>query len=186
MSDIFRYLWLGFTHVIPLGFDHILFMVNLFFLSPRIRSVILYCSLFTLAHSITLALGATGLLQLPARVVEPVISFSVLITAIANITGSRSGKGMRMAVVVFFGLFHGMGFASVLDAAGLSGRQFLLALLCFNGGVELAQVLVMLSGYLLLARPFAARSWYVERVVKPVSVGIACVAMYWTVTLLMA
>jgi len=185
MYDTLRYLWLGFTHVIPLGFDHILFMVNLFFLNTRLRTVILYCTLFTLAHSITLALWATGAFKLSSHWVEPVISFSVLATAVANLIGFHSRKGFRIPLIVLFGLFHGMGFASALDSAGLSGRNFVLALLLFNAGVELAQVLVVLSGYFLIVRPYALLPWYRERIVKPVSAGIACVAMYWTVMRLM-
>lgn len=181
MNEPLRYLWMGFTHVLPLGIDHILFMVNLFFLHQRLRTVVLYCSLFTLAHSITLALAAMGLLQVPAAFVEPVISFSVLLTAVSNIIGTNAGKGFQVPVIILFGLFHGMGFASALDAAGLSGRTFIVGLVCFNGGVELAQVLVVATGYFLLVRPYSARPWYRERIVKPVALIIACVAIYWTV-----
>lgn len=180
MTEPLRYLWMGFTHVLPLGIDHILFMVNLCFLHPRLRMVVLYCSFFTLAHSVTLGLASMGLLQIHAALVEPVISFSVLLTAVANISGTKAGKGLKLPLIVLFGLFHGMGFASALDAAGLSGRKFFLGLLFFNGGVELAQVLVVATAYFLLVRPFSARPWYRERVVKPVSMIIACVAMYWT------
>ncbi len=185
MSDTLRYLWLGFTHVIPMGFDHILFMVNLCFLNTRLRTVVLYCTLFTLAHSITLVLGAMGTLKLSSRLVEPVISFSVLATAVANLIGFNSRKGFRIPLIVLFGLFHGMGFASVLDAAGLSGRSFVLALLFFNGGVELAQVAIVLSGYFLIVRPFSTRPWYQQQVVRPVSAVIACIAMFWTIMRLM-
>ena len=76
------YLSLGFTHVLPLGFDHILFILCLFFLNSNVRSVVLQCTVFTIAHSITLGLTAANIILPPSVWVEALIAFSIVVAAI--------------------------------------------------------------------------------------------------------
>lgn len=174
------YLQLGFTHIIPLGFDHILFIVSLYILEPRLKPVLTQATAFTVAHSITLGLAMFGLIQPPSAVIEPIIALSILFVAIENIITNRLNP-WRVAIVFGFGLVHGMGFASVLTELGLPRKDYVGSLISFNVGVELGQVAVILLAWALVGRWAADKSWYKARVVIPVSVVIGLVAAYWTV-----
>ncbi|PJJ54698.1 HupE/UreJ protein [Hymenobacter chitinivorans DSM 11115] len=177
---ISTYLKLGYTHILPLGLDHILFVLSLYFLEPRLRAVLWQATAFTVAHSITLGMAMYGLISPPASIVEPVIALSILFVAIENIVADRLNP-WRVAIVFGFGLIHGMGFASVLTGLGLPRAMFVESLISFNVGVELGQVTVILLAWLLVGRWFADKPWYKQRVVIPVSVLIGLVAAYWTV-----
>ncbi|UOQ72473.1 HupE/UreJ family protein [Hymenobacter cellulosilyticus] len=177
---ISTYLKLGFTHILPLGLDHILFVLSIFFLEPRLKPVLWQATAFTVAHSITLGLAMYGLISPPASIVEPVIALSILFVAIENIVADRLNP-WRVAIVFGFGLIHGMGFASVLTGLGLPRAMFVESLISFNVGVELGQVTVILLAWVLVGRWFADKPWYKQRVVVPASVLIGLIAAYWTV-----
>ncbi len=174
------YLELGFTHILPLGLDHILFVLSIFFLSSRLSTVLWQATAFTVAHSITLGLAMYGYIRPLPAVIEPVIALSIFFVAVENLL-SRELRPGRIAIVFLFGLVHGMGFASVLTELGLPPGDYRLALLSFNAGVELGQVAVILGAYLLVGRWFSGQSWYRSRVVNPISAMIALVALYWTI-----
>lgn len=175
-----KYLRLGFQHIIPLGFDHILFILCIFFLNTSIRQIILQASMFTLAHSVTLGLAAYGIIKPPVSVVEPLIALSIVFLAVENIYSSKV-RPWRMLMVFLFGLVHGMGFAGALADLGLPKHAFAEALISFNLGVELGQLSVIIFMYLLIAKLFAKESWYRRYIVVPSSLAIAAVAMFWTV-----
>jgi hypothetical protein len=175
-----RYLALGFTHIVPKGLDHILFVLGLFLLSPRIKPLLWQVSAFTLAHTLTLALSVYGVVSLPSRVVEPAIALSIVFVAVENVIARRLTP-WRPAVVFLFGLLHGLGFAGVLTELGLPRSQFLAALLSFNVGVEVGQLAVILVAALLIALPFGKKPWYRSRVEVPASLAIAAVALVWLV-----
>jgi hydrogenase/urease accessory protein HupE len=177
---IWTYVWLGFTHILPLGLDHILFVLSIFFLEPRLKPVLWQATAFTIAHSITLGLAMYGLIAPPTAIVEPIIALSILFVAIENIFASRLNP-WRVALVFAFGLIHGLGFASALTGLGLPRNMFFESLISFNIGVELGQVTVILLAWLLVGRRFGQRTWYRQRVVIPASVVIGLVAAYWTV-----
>ncbi|WP_242581969.1 HupE/UreJ family protein [Hymenobacter telluris] len=180
-TDIFwTYLQLGFTHILPLGLDHILFVLSIFFLEPRLKPVLWQATAFTVAHSITLGLAMYGLIAPPTAVVEPIIALSILFVAIENIFANRLNP-WRVAIVFGFGLIHGLGFASALTGLGLPRNMFFESLISFNVGVELGQVTVILLAWLLVGRWFSNKAWYKQRVVIPASVVIGLVAAYWTV-----
>ena len=180
-TEIFwTYIKLGFTHILPLGFDHILFIVSLYILEPRLKPVLWQATAFTVAHSITLGLAMYGLINPPTAIVEPVIALSILFVAIENIFADRLNP-FRVAIVFGFGLIHGLGFASALTSLGLPRNLFFESLIAFNVGVELGQVSVILLAWLLIGRWFADKPWYKQRVVIPASVLIGLVAAYWTV-----
>jgi hypothetical protein len=174
-----QYLWLGLTHIVPKGLDHVLFVLGLFLLSRRWRSVLWQVSAFTLAHSVTLGLGMYGLIEAPASVVEPLIAISIAYVALENLFLSEL-KAWRLALVFAFGLLHGMGFAGVLHELGLPRGEFLAALVGFNVGVEAGQLLVIAMAFALVGW-FQAYPTYRRRVVVPASLAIAGVAVYWTV-----
>jgi hydrogenase/urease accessory protein HupE len=175
-----RYLRLGFTHIVPYGFDHVLFVLGIYLLSGRVRSVLWQLSAFTLAHSITLGLSMYGVVAVSPRIVEPMIAVSIAYVAIENIFLSEL-KSWRVALVFAFGLLHGMGFAGALQELGFPRGEFGTALLTFNMGVEAGQLAVTGAAFTLVGWNCANRTWYRRRIVVPASSLIACTAVYWTI-----
>jgi hydrogenase/urease accessory protein HupE len=175
-----RYFSLGFTHILPKGLDHILFVVGLFLLSTKWRSVLLQVSTFTLAHSITLGLTIYGLVSLPARVVEPMIALSIAYVAIENVVTTEL-KSWRVALVFSFGLLHGMGFAGVLRDLGLPRGDFLAALVTFNAGVEAGQLTVVAITFVLVGYWRRNAMLYRRLIAQPASIVIALAGLYWTI-----
>jgi len=174
-----QYLRFGYTHILPNGLDHILFVVGLFLLSLRWRPLLLQISAFTLAHSITLGLTMYGVVSLPARLVEPMIAVSIVYVAVENLVTTEL-KPWRVALVFSFGLLHGMGFEGVLRDVGLPRPQFVTALLAFNGGVEAGQLTVVALAFVAVAYWRRNRPAYRRLVVQPVSVAIALTGLFWT------
>ena len=176
-----QYFVLGFTHILPNGFDHVLFVVGIFLLTTRWKSIVAQVSTFTIAHSITLALTMYGIVSLPAKVVEPMIALSIAYVAIENLIVSEL-KPWRLALVFSFGLLHGMGFAGVLRDLGLPRPAFLTALVTFNVGVEAGQLTVIGMAFLLCAYwQQRDRVTYRRFIVMPASLAIALVGIFWTV-----
>ena len=176
-----QYLVLGYTHILPKGSDHILFVLGIFLLSTKLKPVLLQVTAFTIAHTITLALTIYGIVSLRPAIVEPLIALSIVYVAVENIATSEL-RPWRIALVFGFGLLHGMGFAGVLSELGLPRSEFLTGLLCFNAGVELGQLTVILAAFLLIGLPFRHKPWYRRRVVVPLSLAIAAVGLYWALT----
>lgn len=189
------YIPVGFDHILPKGLDHILFVLGLFFLSTRLGPLLWQVTAFTLAHTVTLALGALGLVNLPGSIVEPLIAASIVYVAIENIF-ARGLNRWRPMIVFGFGLLHGLGFASVLGEFGLPDGQFLPALIGFNIGVELGQLTVIaLAAVALWLGVRAARASDLEGQEETItdynvmfrawsmtgSLIIAVVAIYWVI-----
>ncbi len=174
------YLQLGFTHIVPLGLDHILFVLCLFFLSPKLSTVLWQATAFTVAHSITLGLAMYGYIKPLPSIIEPFIALSIFFVAVENLL-VKDLKPTRLMLVFMFGLVHGMGFASVLTELGLPPSSYVASLVSFNVGVELGQISVIIMAYFLVGRWFSDRPWYRSRVVTPVSICIALVALFWTI-----
>ena len=175
-----QYFNLGYTHILPKGLDHILFVLGLFLLSAKFRPIWVQVTAFTVAHSITLGLTMYGIVSLPSGIVEPLIALSITYVAIENLA-TTTLKPWRLALVFSFGLLHGMGFAGVLKELGLPRSQFLTALLSFNLGVEAGQMTVIVMAAAGLAWCHH-REWYRRRVVMPASTIIAGVGLYWTIS----
>jgi len=175
----FRSIQLGFEHIVPMGYDHILFVLGLCLLGTQMRPLLLQVTAFTVAHSITLALSLTGVVALSARVVEPLIALSIAYVAIENLFRARLGP-MRVAVVFGFGLVHGLGFAGVLREVGIPADQFWTVLLGFNVGVELGQLSVILAAFVAVGLWCRGKDWYRSRVVFPASGCIAAFALCLT------
>jgi len=169
----------GFVHVLPEGLDHILFVLGLFLLSRSWKPVLTQVTAFTVAHSLTLALAAAGLVHVPSAVVEPIIALSIAFLALENLFAPRYTP-WRILVVFVFGAVHGLGFASGLAEKPIPVDSFLMALTGFNVGVESAQLTV-------IALAFAATCWlrdearYRRWVVIPASVVIALAGLWWAV-----
>lgn len=176
------YIVQGFVHILPRGLDHILFVLALFLFAKSFSTLLWQVSAFTLAHTITLALGIYGIVQLPSSIVEPLIALSILYVAIENVYRAKSTtvSHTRMPVIFAFGLLHGLGFASVLSDVGLPESQYALSLISFNIGVELGQLSVIVIAFLCLA-PIMKKQWYQSTVVKALNIGIAITAAYWVI-----
>jgi hypothetical protein len=181
MVDVLlEYTALGFTHIVPLGLDHILFVLGLFLLSTRMAPLLIQVTAFTVAHTLTLALSVYGVVSLPSSVVEPLIAASIVYVAVENIL-TPNLKPWRALVVFGFGLLHGLGFAGVLVEVGLPHGQFVPALVSFNVGVELGQLAVIALAYLAVGMWGRNKTWYRPRVVIPASATVAAVGLFWTV-----
>jgi hypothetical protein len=177
---VWFYTKLGFTHIVPEGFDHILFVAGLCLLSTKIKTMLWQATAFTVAHSITLALSMKNIFVVPSPVVEPIIALSIVFVAVENILISQL-KPWRILLVFLFGLIHGMGFASALNEIGLPNGKFFTSILSFNLGVELGQMVVIATLFSLLIIPFKTKPWYRKRLVYGLSSCIALVAAYWVV-----
>jgi hydrogenase/urease accessory protein HupE len=173
------YFTLGFTHILPGGADHILFVLGIFLLSRRLKPILLQVSAFTIAHSITLGLTMYGIIALPSSIVEPMIALSIVYVAVENIV-TADLKPWRLALVFGFGLLHGMGFAGVLSELALPSTEFLTGLTAFNVGVEAGQLGVILCAFLSVGSWARKREAYRRFVVLPGSAAIASMGLFWT------
>lgn len=181
-------------HHIAIGTDHVLFLVSLLLVAvwrregahwtPREhaasawRETLRLVTAFTLAHSLTLGLAATGVLAPPSRWIETLIAASVLVAALDNLRPFVPGP--RWTMVSVFGLVHGFGFAGPLQEAGLAQGALALPLLGFNLGVELGQLAIVAIA-LPLAVALRATGAYRRALVPGASVGIALLALVWLV-----
>lgn len=177
---VWFYIKMGILHIIPEGFDHILFVTSLCLLSKKIKVILWQASAFTVAHSITLALSMKNIIVAPSPVVEPIIALSIVFVAVENMLLTEL-KPWRVLIVFFFGLVHGLGFASALNSVGLPQTKFFTSVISFNIGVELGQIMVILLVFGLIIIPFGKLKNYKQVIVYPLSIIIACIALYWTI-----
>jgi len=178
-SVITTYLVAGFEHILPSGLDHILFILGIFLLSTHMRPLLWQVTMFTVAHTITLGLSINGVINLPANIVEPLIALSIAYIGLENVF-AKTLHTSRLFLVFGFGLLHGMGFASVLADFGMPADAFTTALISFNVGVELGQLAVISLAFLAVGLWFSQKSWYRKAIVKPGSMAIALIGLYWT------
>jgi len=144
-TAVIPFLYLGAKHMFT-GYDHLLFLLGVIFFLYRPKHIILYVTLFTLGHSITLFLGVWGHWQVSGHLVDAIIGLSIVYKAFENIGGFKLLWGFnpdtRVAVFVF-GLCHGLGLATKLQGYIASGDSLMINLLSFNLGVELGQLLAL-------------------------------------------
>lgn len=178
LNAFLDYIPVGFEHIIPKGWDHIIFVLGLFFFSTKLRPLIWQISAFTVAHTFTLALGSIGYIKIIPEIVEPLIALSIVFIAVENIFFDRLSK-WRPIVIFIFGLLHGLGFASVLGEFGLPDGFFITALLGFNLGVEIGQLTVVLLAFITLGYWFNKKDYYQISIANPISIIIGLVGAYW-------
>ncbi|MEV6343813.1 HupE/UreJ family protein [Actinoplanes sp. NPDC051851] len=187
---------LGAEHLLT-GIDHILFLLALIAGSRRLREIVLAATAFTLAHSVTFLLAALGLVDVPARVVEPVIALSIAVVAGWHLWRLRvpqndlePGAGplgldragwIRLSVVFLFGLVHGLGFAGALGIDEAFSGTLLWSLLVFNVGIEAVQlaVIAVVFPLLLVVRHRSPRMG--RRLTGFISAGVSVMGMIWFV-----
>jgi len=182
-APLASYLRLGVEHLL-FGIDHVLFVIGLMFFLDRIGPLVKTITSFTVAHSLTLGISAIGLVRIPQAPIEAVIALSILFLATEKLRGTTDTLvAQRTWLIAFiFGLLHGFGFAGALNDIGLPRENLLLALLLFNLGVELGQ-LVVVGAALLVAH--ATSRWFspTPRMVWQAPVyGMGAIASFWFVS----
>jgi len=177
-NTFFEYIIVGFEHIIPKGWDHIVFVLGLFFFSSKLKPLIWQISAFTLAHTFTLALGSLGYIKIIPEIVEPLIALSIIFISIENIFIKELSK-WRPLVIFIFGLLHGLGFASVLGEFGLPNGLFVPALIGFNFGVEVGQLTVVLLAFVFIGYWFNKKDYYEGSIAQPFSAIIGLIGVFW-------
>jgi hypothetical protein len=155
-------MYLGAKHMVT-GYDHLLFLVGVIFFLYRLKDILLYVSLFTVGHSLTLLGGALGGVHVSAYLVDGVIGLSIVYKAFENMGGFTAlgfQPDTRIAVFVF-GLVHGFGLATKLQEYSLSRNGLVTNIVSFNGGVEIGQCLALVAVLLALSY-WRTRSGYVR------------------------
>jgi hypothetical protein len=179
LSTLLSFARQGFLHVLPLGMDHILFVLGIFLLSRKWKPLLYQVSAFTLAHTLTLGMATVGWVSLPSSVVEPIIAGSIAFVALENIFFPKYHV-RRLIIVFLFGLIHGLGFAGALSDLSLDSAVLITSLIGFNLGVEGGQLAVILLAFLGVYR-FKNEQKYRRGVVIPVSLAIAGLGIYWMI-----
>jgi hydrogenase/urease accessory protein HupE len=183
LENLAAFIELGFRHILPLGLDHILFIVAIFLNARGWASLLLQATTFTLAHTLTLGLAAAGLIHAPASLVEPLIALSIAVLAIEAVIFEKANV-WRLPVIFCFGLFHGLGFGEIMKAY-LTNADFAVGLGGFTIGVELGQIVVLAGAFAasLFARAALKAAGKPELcrpvLVQPVAAIIALVGLFW-------
>jgi hypothetical protein len=168
-------MYLGAKHMVT-GYDHLLFLVGVIFFLYRPKDVLLYVSLFTIGHSITLLLGVLGGIRANAYLIDAVIGFSVAYKAFENMDGFKRFFGFQpntRAAVLVFGLFHGFGLATKLQEFELSPNGLVANIVSFNIGVEIGQGLA-LTGILIALTYWRTRSGFLDHAFATNAIVMAC------------
>jgi hypothetical protein len=139
-NALFTYIKQGIVHILG-GLDHVLFVLSLVIIILTWKKLALILTSFTVAHSITLALGVFNLIKVSPYIVEPLVALSILFVAVENIF--KKDPRSRAMVTFGFGLIHGLGFSAVLQNLGLDTGDMIPALFGFNIGVEIGQLLIV-------------------------------------------
>jgi hydrogenase/urease accessory protein HupE len=178
------YFKLGVEHIL-LGIDHLLFVLALLILAAGTWSLVAAVTAFTAAHSITLALATLGFVHVPSKPVEAVIALSIVFVAAEIVHGSRGRAGLAASapwlVAFTFGLLHGFGFAGALSEVGLPQGHVLIALMFFNVGVEVGQILFVAAVLVIAALIRRNRSPLPLWARQVPAYAIGSVAMFWVI-----
>ena len=169
------------AHHVLIGPDHVLFLIGLILLGGSLRRLAIIVTAFTLGHSITLALAATGTFAPPAWLIEPLIALSIVVVGADNLLRKEGQRDLRPLFAVLFGLIHGFGFAFVLRAFGLPDGNLAWSLLAFNIGVEIGQLAIVVPLALALAWLRRRAPVVTKRIVIGGSLAVIVAGAYWFV-----
>ncbi len=167
----------GFQHILPDGFDHLAFILGLFFLSRTLPVLLVHTTLFTLAHSLMLGLVVLTGLAVPSRWVEIAVGLSIALLALEGLHPTRLER-WRPLMILLFGGIHGLAFAHSLVQAEIIRRSPVASLFGFNLGVELGQLTVIAVLALVFSR-WWQRAWYQPRICLPALSLIALAGLHW-------
>jgi hydrogenase/urease accessory protein HupE len=165
----------GMHHILT-GYDHLVFLLGLLIVAPTLRDLLVVVTAFTLGHSVTLGLATLGVWAPSPSLVEPLIALSIVYVGVENFVAARARR--RWPLTLGFGLIHGFGFAGVLTEVELPPAEIPMALLSFNGGVELGQLLV-LAFALPVVRLLRRFEWFAQHGVRSLSAAIALAGLGW-------
>lgn len=169
----------GITHVIPYGYDHILFIISIVIGLKTFKESVIVSFVFTIAHTVSLFLSVFNIVEIEANIIEPIIAFSILVSAIANITVSSTIDFKTRTIIIFlFGLIHGLGFAYVFKENYTETKDFIIVLFGFNLGVELAQLVIVLLVFILFINRKFRNENIKKQSVNTISMGIGIVAIF--------
>jgi len=157
------FMYLGAKHMVT-GYDHLLFLVGVIFFLYRLKDVVLYVSLFTIGHSLTLLAGVFGNIHANSHIIDAIIGFSVVYKAFDNMDGFKRFLGIEpntKIAVLIFGLFHGFGLATKLQEFTLAKEGLVANIVSFNVGVEIGQCLA-LTAVLIVLSVWRKRSGFLE------------------------
>jgi hydrogenase/urease accessory protein HupE len=175
-----NFLSLGVKHILT-GYDHLLFLLGLLIVARGFVSALTIITSFTIAHSITLTVATLHLVQIPSRIVEPLIAASIVFVGVENLLRGDIPNARRM-VPFGFGLIHGFGFASALQEAGIGARTggIVLPLFSFNLGVELGQIMVAAVALPIIWK-LRENPMFVARWAPACSAVVALLGSFWFV-----
>lgn len=177
-----RFISLGIEHIL-FGYDHILFLIVAVIIITNFKNALILITSFTLAHSTTLILASLNLINITSRIVEPLIALSISLVAFRNIYIMRKGSALvklkeRWLATFGFGLIHGLGFAGALTEIGIPRTYFFPALITFNIGIEIGQLLIFAALFVILR---FIRRWpkILERTTLITSWVVGLTAVFW-------
>jgi hydrogenase/urease accessory protein HupE len=175
-----NFLSLGVRHILT-GYDHLLFLFGLLVVARGSFAALNIITSFTIAHSITLAVATLRLVQIPSRIVEPLIAASIVFVGVENLLRGEIPKSRRL-LTFGFGLIHGFGFASALREAGItsSAGGIVLPLFSFNLGVELGQVMVAAVALPIIWK-LRENPMFVARWAPVCSAAVVLLGSFWLV-----
>ncbi len=183
-ENVGTFIEFGFHHIIPDGLDHVLFVIALYLNARSWGSLILQVTVFTVAHTISLLLASTGVVSVPAEVVEPLIAVSIAVLALEAIF-LKGPAIWRLPVIFAFGLMHGLGFGSLM-APALQSADISAGLVGITVGVELGHLIVLVAtagvafGVRRLLKRAGRPDLYRPAFVVPIAAIITIVGLYWT------
>ena len=177
--NFWGFLRLGIAHIWT-GYDHLLFLFGLLIVCRSFRSIVAIISCFTVAHSITLALATLNIVNIPSRIVEPMIAASIFYVGVENLVRRGAEPRGRWALTFAFGLIHGFGFASVLRELGVgsNGHGLAMPLFTFNLGVEIGQITIA-AVVLPIVWQLRKNPAFIRRGVPILSGLVAAAGLYW-------
>ncbi len=172
--QILPFMYIGAKHMVT-GYDHLLFLVGVLFFLHKTRDVLLYVSMFTIGHSVTLMTGVLANIQVNAYLIDAIIGLSVVYKGFDNLGGFKHFFGKQpdpKKAVLIFGLFHGFGLATKIQEFQLPSEGLAMNLLSFNIGVEIGQFLALM--FILLAINFWRQFDSFNRFAKTTNTALMC------------
>lgn len=181
-----EYVRLGIEHILS-GYDHLSFVFALLLLALNYKRLLFAISAFTLSHSITLAFGIFGIVKIGVPYVEAMIALSILFLAREIMIKKDTFTKKHLGITAFtFGLLHGLGFSTVLRSLGLPQDDLVLALVAFNVGIEIGQLLFILAVSFLLLLLRRRIGDHQEETRKILAYGIGTLSAYWFIERVLA